>query len=294
MLRFDREIYFDNVRKTLFGGKLTQQQVDGQNAILDEWERHAMSDDLRHLAYPLATTKHETASTMWPIEEYGKGEGSSYGIPDPETGQTYYGRGYVQLTWRDNYAKATSKLDLTGDDDLEWHAERALDPQIAADVMFRGMAEGWFRTASDGKPETLVKYFNETRDDPYQAREIINGDKHIVPEWSDGVSIGNLVAGYHENFLAALVASIVRQPEPEPVKPIVIRLAVPEGVEVEVMTMPRGRIDMPPVSEAQRKAMQAAAKGKSTLGIPKKVGKEFAKADKGGGKLPKRKGKGKR
>ena len=44
---------------------------------------------------------------------------------------------------------------------------------------------------------------------------------------------------------------------------------------------------MPPVSEKQRKAMHAAAKGKSTLGIPKKVGKEFSKADKGG-KLPKR------
>lgn len=36
--------------------------------------------------------------------------------------------------------------------------------------------------------------------------------------------------------------------------------------------------------------MHAAAKGKSTLGIPKKVGKEFVKADKGG-KLPKRKSK---
>jgi len=42
---------------------------------------------------------------------------------------------------------------------------------------------------------------------------------------------------------------------------------------------------MPPVSQQQRKAMAAAAKGKSTLGIPKKVGKEFMKADKGG-KLP--------
>ena len=45
---------------------------------------------------------------------------------------------------------------------------------------------------------------------------------------------------------------------------------------------------MPPVSQQQRKAMAAAAHGKSTLGIPKKVGKEFMKADKGG-KLPKRK-----
>ena len=44
---------------------------------------------------------------------------------------------------------------------------------------------------------------------------------------------------------------------------------------------------MPPKSEAQRKAMRAAAAGKSTLGIPKKVGKEFSKSDPGG-KLPKR------
>lgn len=47
---------------------------------------------------------------------------------------------------------------------------------------------------------------------------------------------------------------------------------------------------MPPRSEAQRRAMQAAAHGKSTLGIPRKVGKEFTQADKGG-KLPARKSK---
>lgn len=37
--------------------------------------------------------------------------------------------------------------------------------------------------------------------------------------------------------------------------------------------------------------MGAAAGGRSTLGIPKRVGKEFIEADKGG-KLPKRKKKG--
>jgi hypothetical protein len=43
----------------------------------------------------------------------------------------------------------------------------------------------------------------------------------------------------------------------------------------------------PPVSEAQRRAMHAAAGGNSTLDIPKKVGKEFSEADPGG-KLPAR------
>jgi hypothetical protein len=37
-----------------------------------------------------------------------------------------------------------------------------------------------------------------------------------------------------------------------------------------------------PRSQAQRGAMQAAAAGKSTLGIPPKVGKEFAAGDPGG------------
>ena len=36
---------------------------------------------------------------------------------------------------------------------------------------------------------------------------------------------------------------------------------------------------MPSVSEPQKVAMQLAAAGKSNLGIPKEVGKEFVKAD---------------
>jgi hypothetical protein len=37
---------------------------------------------------------------------------------------------------------------------------------------------------------------------------------------------------------------------------------------------------MPSVSEKQRRAMQAAAHGKGTLGIPVTVAKEYVKADK--------------
>ena len=44
---------------------------------------------------------------------------------------------------------------------------------------------------------------------------------------------------------------------------------------------------MPPKSEAQRRAMHAAAAGKSTLGIPRKVAREFVAAD-SGRKLPRR------
>ncbi len=43
---------------------------------------------------------------------------------------------------------------------------------------------------------------------------------------------------------------------------------------------------MPYKSESQKGAMYAAAAGKSTLGIPKKVGKEFVKAGPSSKNLP--------
>jgi hypothetical protein len=43
---------------------------------------------------------------------------------------------------------------------------------------------------------------------------------------------------------------------------------------------------MPAVSKAQNAAMHAAAEGHSTLGIPKKVGKEFSAATKHVSALP--------
>jgi hypothetical protein len=43
---------------------------------------------------------------------------------------------------------------------------------------------------------------------------------------------------------------------------------------------------MPATSKRQFRAMQAAAHGKSTLGIPPKVGKEFAAATKNPRRLP--------
>jgi len=46
----------------------------------------------------------------------------------------------------------------------------------------------------------------------------------------------------------------------------------------------------PPVSQAQRRAMYAAAEGHSNLGIPKSVGKDFVNAGHGVTGLPERKG----
>src|SRR4051812_5115011 len=212
---FDRQVFFDKVREDPFGDEMTQDQVDGMEAILDIWEAFKPDGDRRWLVYCFATTYHETGSEMQPIEEYGKGKGQSYGELDPETGEAYYGRGFVQLTWRDNYARADKELRLGSKPDqpttsLEWLPANALKPNIAAAVMFIGMAEGWFRG------DKLEDFFNDTRDDPYEAREVINGDKHIVPSWSGGVSIGTLIKDYYMSFTAALNAAAAPPAPAEP------------------------------------------------------------------------------
>lgn len=161
----DRDKFFAHVRGDPFGGRMTQGQVDGSNAILEAWDARPDLTDLRWLAYMLATAKWETAHTMQPIEEYGHGAGHTYGVPDVQTGQAYYGRGYVQLTWKANYAKMAA---LTGTDLVE-HPELALDPKLAALIMFEGMKGGLFTGVG------LPKYFNATVDDPYNARRIVNG-----------------------------------------------------------------------------------------------------------------------
>ena len=125
------------------------------------------------LAYVLATTYHETAATMQPIAEYGKGAGHDYGQPDPETGQTYYGRGYVQLTWKSNYQKAQNSVvnftSMNTDVPLVMQPDLAMTPWIAAQVAINGMAEGWFTGKS------LGNYLTDTQTDYVNARRIING-----------------------------------------------------------------------------------------------------------------------
>jgi len=184
----DRDLYFDEVRSSLFEGAMTQQQVDGQSVILALWEYQATGtpmEDIRWLAYMLATTFHETATRMWPIREYGQGAGMKYGT-------TYYGRGYVQLTWEENYRNASAALGLIDDRDLIDYPDIALDSLIAARIMFRGMAEGWFTGRK------LGQYFDDDIDDPINARQIINGNDK-----------DELIAGYHDLFLAALNAASV-------------------------------------------------------------------------------------
>ena len=180
-MNFDRVGFFQRARASVFRGLMEQAQVDGVNHILDAFAAAYPAGDPRWLAYMLATVYHETAATMQPISEYGLGRGRPYGEPD--NGHTYYGRGYVQLTWKRNYAAMSP---VTGVD-LVNHPELALRPDIAAKVMFHGMEHGVFT----GKK--LADYFTPRTTDFLMARQIING-----------MDCAALIAGYARNFLASI------------------------------------------------------------------------------------------
>jgi putative chitinase len=183
--KINRTTFYSYVRRAPFGGRITPQQSEGLEKILNYWEDNYDNGDIRWLAYILATTFHETAATMQPIKERG---GEKY--LKSKRYYPWYGRGLVQITWEENYKKYGIK---NPDDALKW--DKALY------VLFHGSINGVYTGRK------LSHYFNDKIDDPRGARRIINGtDK------------AGLIADYHTNFLGAIKAAVQEAPPPD-VKP---------------------------------------------------------------------------
>jgi predicted chitinase len=104
----------------------------------------------------------------------------------PGDGLIFYGRGFVQLTWRVNYATMGEMYgtDLTSDAAA---ADRALQPDLAAKIMFKGMTDGVFTGKKFGN------YFNSGSADWTNARRIING-----------LDSADAIAVYAKKFYAAI------------------------------------------------------------------------------------------
>lgn len=206
-MQIERRKFFAAVRVSLFGGTLYQGQVDGIEAILDEWEARRLVDP-RHLAYMFATVYHEVARSMQPIREWGDaryffrlydidgerpGTARHLGNLQPGDGARFCGRGFVQLTGRRNYRRMTDLLAMPRFGlDLVAKPDAALQLDVATAILFEGMldAESGF---GDFTGLALDDFFDATRDDPVGARQIINGRDRA-----------ELVAGYHRRFLAAV------------------------------------------------------------------------------------------
>lgn len=191
------DFHRERVKKAT-GSGLTQQMVASlEPAVL--FLLRAMRDDpslidIRHASYMFATVYHETAATMRPISEYGKGKGRSYGKPvtvnvdGVNYTNVFYGRGYVQLTWLANYERAARELNAPR---LLIDPELANDPQLAYAILARGMRNGWFT----GKK--LSDYIGPRKYGYVNARRIVNGTDRA-----------SLIASYADRFELIFTQSV--------------------------------------------------------------------------------------
>ena len=118
------------------------------------------------MAYVLATAEWETNKTFKPVKE-------AYWLSEDWRRENlryypYYGRGYVQLTWKNNYAKYSQILGV----DLINNPDLAMDHDIALFVLVHGFKTGTFTGRK------ITDYINEGGADFINARRCINGTDH--------------------------------------------------------------------------------------------------------------------
>jgi hypothetical protein len=185
---FSATAFYGEIQQTLFGGSLSQSQVDGHRFLGRACGIFKLDPMVEQSAYTLATAYHETAQTMQPIEEYG-GPSTSYA--------PWYGRGFVQLTWEENYQKQQDKLsghadtlDMYG---IRWQVHDdwnlALEAPTSAIITVGGMRDGDFTGVG------LSNYINTDGVDYVEARRIVNG-----------TDCAEKIAGYAEKYESALRA----------------------------------------------------------------------------------------
>ena len=197
----NRETFFNEIRRSIFKGRLSHPQVKNIEVMLDTWERLYPDADSRWIANSLAQVHHETGGRMEPVreafaasDEVAKSRlerawktGRLPWVRAPYWRTGYFGRGHIQLTHERNYLRVGERIGV----DLVGNPALMLDSKISAEVAVVGMVEGLFT----GKG--LEDYFNESTDDPSNARRIING-----PDGTDAK-----VARLHHQFLSALAAA---------------------------------------------------------------------------------------
>ncbi len=167
-MKYDQATFFEAYRELFHPSKITQQQVDGIGALLNFIENDSELRDLRHIAYLLATIKHECADTFQPIKEFASGEDYEgrldLGNIHPSDGPRFKGRGYVQITGRANYRKFGKRLDI----ELEENPNMALDHEVSYKIASEGMRHGLFTGRE------LSDFIHDDHCDYRNARRIIN------------------------------------------------------------------------------------------------------------------------
>ncbi len=207
----NREAFYAEIRKDkdVFGSSIGSSQFKGIQGILAAFETHGDGRD-GTLAYALATAYHETGGGMLPVKETvfaghkdknpsdetvakrldawaaRTGRTNRYWDRTPPYGHRYFGRGLVQLTHAENYKASSDDAGV----DLVRKPDYALDPEIAARILIRGLLDGRW----NGKGKGIVYYLD--RGDLKNARRTVN----ITDKW-------DVVAKYHKAFLRAIQAA---------------------------------------------------------------------------------------
>ena len=140
-------------------------------------------DSVGLAAFMLATVVVETGIRQFSpaAVERGQGAGKDYGQPDPRTGQRYYGRGWVQLTYDHQYRMAGERLGLP----LLTQPDLALQPHNSYRILVTALTEGIpevYRQnangASNGQGPRVKAgdFISATQADYAQARAVINAN----------------------------------------------------------------------------------------------------------------------
>lgn len=148
---------------------------------------------LREVAYILATIEHETAKTFLPVRE---------GLNLSEKWRQknlryypYYGRGFVQITWKRNYDIFAEIVKdelgiIVNNNDLDW----VLDNRISAFICVYGMSNGIFTGRK------LSDYIDRYKTDYYNARRVVNG-----------IDKAQLILGYAQKWEQRLNGGSVKE-----------------------------------------------------------------------------------
>lgn len=219
----DKKVFYDAIRKDI---PLTTGNVAGFDRVLDYGETHGYR--IKDVAYVTATAYHETAHTMQPVKE-------AYWLGEDWRKKNlryypWYGRGDVQLTWEENYKLASKELGI----DLISDPDKALDPKISVQVLYKGMEQGWFtkKKLSDYITKQVNQTYALTLAEFKNARRIVNGtDKDD--------EIAAIALKLYKALQKANYAPVV-QSTPEPEKPsvqppVVIETPIPVPNELELV-----------------------------------------------------------